>query len=185
MRVYYQNQDLKIFKKINQNNYQPEDWLLYKIQKQNGAIQASKQEKKAGKAQKADQMGAFLDSSEDLRQNEKSSSGQAHKAEKALEKKQEQGVKMIKINEITSTSGSLAGLIVEDEDNRRYIGFHSFRPGDSALVTVANQISSEEHSLLKGQFHSYIAILPSHKLFLIGLRIYFLQLTGIWAYQAL
>ena len=38
-------------------------------------------------------MGAFLDSAENIRQDKKSPSGQAHKAEKALEKKEEQGVK--------------------------------------------------------------------------------------------
>ena len=38
-------------------------------------------------------MGAFLDSAEDIRQDKKGASGQAHKAEKALEKKEEQGVK--------------------------------------------------------------------------------------------
>ena len=86
LRVYYQNQDLTIFKKINQNNYQPEIQLLYKIKKQNGTIQASKQEEKAGKAENADQMGAVLDCAEDLRQIEKGSSGQTYKTEKKLEK---------------------------------------------------------------------------------------------------
>ena len=39
-------------------------------------------------------MGAFLDSAENIRQDKKSSSGQAHKIKKTLEKKEEQGLKM-------------------------------------------------------------------------------------------
>ena len=42
-------------------------------------------------------MGAFLDSSENIRQNKKGSSRQAYKTEKALAKKEEQGVKMTTI----------------------------------------------------------------------------------------
>ena len=44
-------------------------------------------------------MGPFLDSAENLWKNKKSSSRQAHKTEKALEKKQEQSVKMAKKEE--------------------------------------------------------------------------------------
>ena len=40
-------------------------------------------------------MGAFLDSAEDIWQDKKSPPRQAHEAEEALEKKEEQGVKMI------------------------------------------------------------------------------------------
>ena len=39
-------------------------------------------------------MGSFLDSSEDIRQNKESSSGQAYKIKEKLEKEQEQGIKM-------------------------------------------------------------------------------------------
>ena len=66
---------------------------------ENGTIQASKQEEKAGKVQEADKMGSFLDSAKNLRQDSKSPPRQAHEAEEALEKKEEQGVKMAKKEE--------------------------------------------------------------------------------------
>ena len=68
---------------------------------------------------------------------------------------------MVKIFKIVSQSGDLAGFIVEDENNKSYIGLHSFVPGDNALVSVANQISLKERRFLTGQFHPGIAILPS------------------------
>ena len=63
--------------------------------KQNGAIQASKQEEKAGKAQKADQMGAFLDSSKNIRKDKEGPPRQAHKAEKKLEKDKDKGINRV------------------------------------------------------------------------------------------
>ena len=56
---------------------------------QNGTIQTSQQEEKIGKTQKADQMGAFLDSAENVRQDKKTASWQAHKIKKKLEKNED------------------------------------------------------------------------------------------------
>ena len=70
---------------------------------ENGTIQASKQEEKAGKVQEADKMGSFLDSAEDIWQDKKSPPRQAHEAEEALEKKEEQGVKLKMLAQISGS----------------------------------------------------------------------------------
>ena len=91
-------------------------------------------------------MGAFLDSAQDIRKNEKSPPGQAHKTEEKLEKDKDKGVKMLKQiipeNPSARITSQLHRKVVEmfSAKNREY---------DLIVIYPASAIDESEYSQKK------------------------------------